>query len=139
MYRLQGVKINDKHVEVIVRQMLQKWEISDSGETTLLKGEHVDKVEFDEANAKAEAKGLRPAQGQPILLGPRRGARRIGRFQPRALPNKAKPIFNRYNTQGSRLGYCFLCGPFIACLTSLNGGEGDASETNRNKRNYHPV
>ena len=46
VYRLQGVKINDKHVEVIVRQMLQKWEITDSGDTTLLKGEHVDKLEF---------------------------------------------------------------------------------------------
>ncbi|MEZ5721746.1 MAG: DNA-directed RNA polymerase subunit beta', partial [Paracoccaceae bacterium] len=48
VYRLQGVKINDKHIEVIVRQMLQKWEISESGDTTLLKGEHVDKIEFDQ-------------------------------------------------------------------------------------------
>ncbi|SLN52187.1 DNA-directed RNA polymerase subunit beta' [Roseivivax jejudonensis] len=69
VYRLQGVKINDKHVEVIVRQMLQKWEILDSGDTTLLKGEHVDKIEFDTANEKAEKKGGRPAQGEPILLG----------------------------------------------------------------------
>jgi DNA-directed RNA polymerase subunit beta' len=69
VYRLQGVKINDKHVEVIVRQMLQKWEILDSGDTTLLKGEHVDKAEFDLANEKAEKKGGRPAQGEPILLG----------------------------------------------------------------------
>ncbi|MBK5934866.1 DNA-directed RNA polymerase subunit beta' [Rhodovulum imhoffii] len=69
VYRLQGVKINDKHIEVIVRQMLQKWEILDSGETTLLKGEHVDKTEFEAANEKALAKGKRPAQGQPILLG----------------------------------------------------------------------
>ncbi|MHA6326763.1 DNA-directed RNA polymerase subunit beta' [Roseivivax sp. CAU 1753] len=69
VYRLQGVKINDKHVEVIVRQMLQKWEILHSGDTTLLKGEHVDKVEFEEANAKAEKKGGRPAKGEPILLG----------------------------------------------------------------------
>jgi DNA-directed RNA polymerase subunit beta' len=69
VYRLQGVKINDKHIEVIVRQMLQKWEITESGETTLLKGEHVDKQEFDAVNAKTEAKGGRPAQGQPILLG----------------------------------------------------------------------
>ena len=50
VYRLQGVKINDKHIEVIVRQMLQKWEITESGDTTLLKGEHVDKAEFDAAN-----------------------------------------------------------------------------------------
>ncbi|WP_210529102.1 DNA-directed RNA polymerase subunit beta' [Rubellimicrobium arenae] len=69
VYRLQGVKINDKHIEVIVRQMLQKWEISDSGDTTLLKGETVDKSEFDEANDKAIARGGRPAQGEPILLG----------------------------------------------------------------------
>ncbi len=69
VYRLQGVKINDKHIEVIVRQMLQKWEILDSGETTLLKGEHVDKAEFEAANEKAIAKGGRPARGEPILLG----------------------------------------------------------------------
>jgi DNA-directed RNA polymerase subunit beta' len=69
VYRLQGVKINDKHIEVIVRQMLQKWEILDSGETTLLKGEHVDKQEFDAANEKALAEGRRPASGEPILLG----------------------------------------------------------------------
>jgi DNA-directed RNA polymerase subunit beta' len=69
VYRLQGVKINDKHIEVIVRQMLQKWEISESGGTTLLKGEHVDKAEFDEMNDKAIAEGRAPAQGEPILLG----------------------------------------------------------------------
>jgi DNA-directed RNA polymerase subunit beta' len=69
VYRLQGVKINDKHIEVIVRQMLQKWEILDSGDTTLLKGEHVDKIELEVANQKAIAKGGRPASGEPILLG----------------------------------------------------------------------
>ncbi|SEO74159.1 DNA-directed RNA polymerase subunit beta' [Salinihabitans flavidus] len=69
VYRLQGVKINDKHIEVIVRQMLQKWEILDSGETTLLKGEHVDKQEFEAACEKAISKGGRPAKGEPILLG----------------------------------------------------------------------
>ena len=61
VYRLQGVKINDKHIEVIVRQMLQKIEILDSGETTLLKGENVDKQEFDEENDKAIARGGRAA------------------------------------------------------------------------------
>ena len=69
VYRLQGVKINDKHIEVIVRQMLQKWEILDSGETTLLKGEHVDREELEEVNAKAAALGQRPAVAEPILLG----------------------------------------------------------------------
>jgi len=69
VYRLQGVKINDKHIEVIVRQMLQKWEIRDSGSTTLLKGEHVDKAELEAANAKAISMGGRPAIGERILLG----------------------------------------------------------------------
>ncbi len=69
VYRLQGVPINDKHIEVIVRQMLQKVEILDSGETTLLKGDHVDKAEVDAENAKAEARGGRPAIVQPVLLG----------------------------------------------------------------------
>ncbi|SOB86594.1 DNA-directed RNA polymerase subunit beta' [Sphingomonas guangdongensis] len=68
VYRLQGVKINDKHIEVIVRQMLQKVEITDGGDTTLLAGEQVDRDEMDEANAKLEANQAR-AQGKPVLLG----------------------------------------------------------------------
>ncbi|URW74555.1 DNA-directed RNA polymerase subunit beta' [Sphingomonas donggukensis] len=68
VYRLQGVKINDKHIEVIVRQMLQKVEITDGGDTTLLKGEQVDRDEMDEHNAKLDKKQAR-AQGKPVLLG----------------------------------------------------------------------
>ena len=69
VYRLQGVAINDKHIEVIVRQMLQKVEIEDSGDTDLIKGEQVDKVEIDEVNARAVAEGKKPAVGHPVLLG----------------------------------------------------------------------
>jgi DNA-directed RNA polymerase subunit beta' len=69
VYRLQGVKINDKHIEVIVRQMLQKVEIFDEGDSTLLKGEQVDREEMDEVNAKLVAEGKRPADGKPVLLG----------------------------------------------------------------------
>jgi len=69
VYRLQGVGINDKHIEVIVRQMLQKVEITSSGESTFLLGEQVDREEFEEANIKAEAAGRMPAKGEPILLG----------------------------------------------------------------------
>jgi DNA-directed RNA polymerase subunit beta' len=69
VYRLQGVSINDKHIEVIVRQMLQKVEITDAGESTLLVGEQIDREELDRENAKLEAEGLRPASGQPVLLG----------------------------------------------------------------------
>ncbi len=68
VYRLQGVKINDKHIEVIVRQMLQKVEITDGGDTTLLPGEQVDLEEMNEINGKL-AKGKAPAAGKPVLLG----------------------------------------------------------------------
>jgi DNA-directed RNA polymerase subunit beta' len=68
VYRLQGVKINDKHIEVIVRQMLQKVEITDGGDTTLLPGEQVDLAEMLEINAKL-AKGKQGATGNPVLLG----------------------------------------------------------------------
>ncbi len=69
VYRLQGVKINDKHIEVIVRQMLQKIEITHSGDSTMLIGEHVDREEFAEENAALEATGKEPAKGDPVLLG----------------------------------------------------------------------
>ncbi len=72
VYRLQGVPINDKHIEVIVRQMLQKVEITDPGSTTLLKGEHVDVAEFEAANAlvrKSRKKDQREAKANPVLLG----------------------------------------------------------------------
>jgi len=69
VYRLQGVKINDKHIEVIVRQMMQKMEITDGGDTTLLAGEQVDLIEMDEANKKSADLSGKPAQGRPVLLG----------------------------------------------------------------------
>src|SRR3546814_2659744 len=69
VYRLQGVKINDKHIEVICRQMLQKVEIIDPAETTFLIGEQVDRSEFDEVNAKTEAEGRKIGKGMQILLG----------------------------------------------------------------------
>jgi DNA-directed RNA polymerase subunit beta' len=69
VYRLQGVSINDKHIEVIVRQMLQKVEIVTSGDTTLLPGEQLDRIELDEINAKVEAEGGKQATANPVLLG----------------------------------------------------------------------
>jgi DNA-directed RNA polymerase subunit beta' len=69
VYRLQGVPINDKHIEVIVRQMLQKIEISDPGDSLFLKEEQIDKIEFEETNARLEEQGKRPAKGAPVLLG----------------------------------------------------------------------
>ncbi|TAL27702.1 MAG: DNA-directed RNA polymerase subunit beta' [Alphaproteobacteria bacterium] len=69
VYRLQGVKINDKHIEVIIRQMLQKVEITDSGDTTLLAGEQVDREELEEINTALEGKDKRHAKGVPMLQG----------------------------------------------------------------------
>jgi len=69
VYRLQGVGINDKHIEVIVRQMLQKVEIDDAGETGLIQGEQMDRIEMDEINARMVADHKKPAVGHPVLLG----------------------------------------------------------------------
>ena len=69
VYRLQGVKINDKHIEVIMRQMMQKVEITEVGDSTYLVGEHEDRIVFDEAVAKYEADGKRPPVGKPVLQG----------------------------------------------------------------------
>jgi DNA-directed RNA polymerase subunit beta' len=69
VYRLQGVKINDKHIEVIVRQMLQKVEITDPGDTTFLVGEQPDRTEFDENNAKTKEEGGKVAKATPVLQG----------------------------------------------------------------------
>ena len=69
VYRLQGVKINDKHIEVIVRQMLQKVEVLEVGDTTYLVGEHVERDEFEIERQKFLADGKRPPVGRPILQG----------------------------------------------------------------------
>jgi len=69
VYRLQGVKINDKHIETIVRQMLRKMRVKDVGDTDFLLGEHVDKNVFLSVNEQMEAEGKQPAVGEPQLLG----------------------------------------------------------------------
>ncbi len=102
VYRLQGVKINDKHIEVIVRQMLQKWEVLDSGETTLLKGEHVDKIEVEEANARAEAEGRRPAQAEPILLGITKASLQTRSFISAASFQETTRVLTEASVQGKR-------------------------------------
>ncbi|WP_061938760.1 DNA-directed RNA polymerase subunit beta' [Aureimonas sp. AU22] len=69
VYRLQGVVINDKHIEVIVRQMLQKVEIVESGDSGYIPGDHVDRIELAEVNERLEEEGKKPASGNPVLLG----------------------------------------------------------------------
>jgi len=69
VYRLQGVTINDKHIEIIVRQMLRKVRITEPGDTIFLWGEQIDKLEFEEENSRVEKMGGNPAEAQPVLLG----------------------------------------------------------------------
>ena len=69
VYRLQGVDINDKHIEVIVRQMLSKVKVEDPGDTDLLPGGYEDVLTFQECNEEAESQGLRPAVAKRVLLG----------------------------------------------------------------------
>ncbi|MDR0556046.1 MAG: DNA-directed RNA polymerase subunit beta' [Holosporaceae bacterium] len=69
VYRLQGVKINDKHIEIIVRQMLQKVKVSSPGDTTFLTGEQVDRLDFEEENVRITAEGGIPATAYPVLQG----------------------------------------------------------------------
>ena len=69
VYRLQGVEINDKHIEIIVRQMLRKVKITDPGDTTLLWGDQIDRLEFEAENERVGAKGGKPAEAAPVLLG----------------------------------------------------------------------
>ena len=102
VYRLQGVKINDKHIEVIVRQMLQKFEILDSGETTLLKGETVDKAELDENNDKAIKHGMRPAIAEPILLGITKASLQTRSFISAASFQETTRVLTEASVQGKR-------------------------------------
>jgi DNA-directed RNA polymerase subunit beta' len=69
VYRLQGVTINDKHIEIIVRQMLRKVRITEPGDTTFLWGEQIDKLDFEEENERVEKMGGKPAEASPVLLG----------------------------------------------------------------------
>lgn len=69
VYEMQGISINDKHIEIILSTMLKKVEVVDSGETTLLVGETLDKSDFEAINKKAEEDGLKPARGENVLLG----------------------------------------------------------------------
>jgi DNA-directed RNA polymerase subunit beta' len=69
VYRLQGVKINDKHIETIVRQMLRRVRIKDAGDTDFLVGEQIEKVAFEEANRRVAGDGRKPAVAEPLLLG----------------------------------------------------------------------
>jgi DNA-directed RNA polymerase subunit beta' len=101
VYRLQGVKINDKHIETIVRQMLQKVEITFSGDTTLLVGEQVDRTEMDEINEKLPA-GSPFAEGKPILLGITKASLQTRSFISAASFQETTRVLTEASVQGKK-------------------------------------
>ena len=102
VYRLQGVKINDKHIEVIVRQMLVKLEVLDGGDTTLLKGEQIEKIELDEENAKARARGGREAKAEKVLLGITKASLQTRSFISAASFQETTRVLTEASVQGKR-------------------------------------
>jgi DNA-directed RNA polymerase subunit beta' len=104
VYRLQGVKINDKHIEVIVRQMLQKVEITEDGDSTFLKGEQVDREELEAENAKLIADNKRPAEGKPVLLGITKASLQTRSFISAASFQETTRVLTEASVQGKRDG-----------------------------------
>ncbi|MFN3724612.1 MAG: DNA-directed RNA polymerase subunit beta', partial [Paracoccaceae bacterium] len=102
VYRLQGVKINDKHIEVIVRQMLVKLEVLDGGDTTLLKGEQIEKIELDEENVKARNRGGREARAEPVLLGITKASLQTRSFISAASFQETTRVLTEASVQGKR-------------------------------------
>jgi|TARA_R110002126_G_scaffold3263_2_gene18659 DNA-directed RNA polymerase subunit beta' len=100
VYRLQGVKINDKHIEVIVRQMLQKVEITKSGDTTFLVGEIVDREEYEELNQKYIADGKIAAEGKPVLQGITKASLQTRSFISAASFQETTRVLTEAATQG---------------------------------------
>jgi DNA-directed RNA polymerase subunit beta' len=100
VYRLQGVKINDKHIEVIVRQMMQKVEVQEVGDSTFLVGEHIDRGEFDEIVAGFKAEGKRPPVGKPVLQGITKASLQTRSFISAASFQETTRVLTEAATQG---------------------------------------
>ncbi len=100
VYRLQGVKINDKHIEVIARQMMQKIEILAVGDTTFLLGEHVDREEFEAVNRKQMEQGRIPAEGKPVLQGITKASLQTRSFISAASFQETTRVLTEAATQG---------------------------------------
>jgi DNA-directed RNA polymerase subunit beta' len=104
VYRLQGVKINDKHIGVIVRQMLQKVRIVDSGDTQFLEGENVDKQTFREANDFAKKKKMKTATAEPLLLGITKASLTTASFVSAASFQETTRVLTDAATRGAKDG-----------------------------------
>src|SRR5699024_8242527 len=101
-YRLQGVKINDKHIEAIIRQMLRKVEITDSGDSHWLRGEQVERTRLVMENARAVERGERPAEFQPVLLGITKASLATESFISAASFQETTRVLTQAAVQGTR-------------------------------------
>ncbi|MEW6752200.1 MAG: DNA-directed RNA polymerase subunit beta' [Candidatus Latescibacterota bacterium] len=144
VYRLQAVDINDKHIEVIVRQMLQKVKVIDPGDTNFLEGEEVDKVRFNRENDKVLSEGGDPATCQPILLGITRASLRTDSFISAASFQETTRVLTEAAVQGKidrlrGLKENVIIGRLIPAGTGmslygtvsyedLNGGNGESAD-----------
>ncbi|MGV6851782.1 MAG: DNA-directed RNA polymerase subunit beta' [bacterium] len=104
VYRLQGVMINDKHIEVIIRQMLRKRKVSDPGDTRLLPGEQLDWVRVHQANEEAEREGLRKAISEPVLLGITKASLATESFISAASFQETTRVLTEASVRGARDG-----------------------------------
>jgi DNA-directed RNA polymerase subunit beta' len=102
VYRLQGVKINDKHIEVIVRQMLRRAEVKDPGDTKFLKGEQLERARILEENEKVEAEGKMPATFEPLLLGITKASLATESFISAASFQETTRVLTEASVRGSR-------------------------------------
>jgi DNA-directed RNA polymerase subunit beta' len=102
VYRLQGVRINDKHIEVIVRQMMRRVKITDVGDTDFIVEEQVDKVRFEEANAGVKAQGGKPASAEPLILGITKASLSTDSFISAASFQETTKVLTEASIAGSR-------------------------------------
>jgi len=146
VYRLQGVDINDKHIETVIRQMLRKVKVEDAGDTDLLPGGLVDVFEFEEANAKVVAEGGEPAHARPVLLGITKAALATDSFLSAASFQETTRVLTDASIKGKRdhlvglkenviIGKLIPAGTGMTCYRTVRivaeepeGEEGEALE-----------
>jgi DNA-directed RNA polymerase subunit beta' len=142
VYRLQGVKINDKHIEAIIRQMLRKIEVTESGDTRYLRGEQVDRARLMEENSRATARSERIAEFEPILLGITKASLATESFISAASFQETTRVLTEAAVRGTRdtlrglkenviVGRLIPAGTGLAYHAQRRGRQGELSESDR--------
>jgi len=142
VYRLQGVKINDKHIEAIIRQMLRKIEVTESGDTRYLRGEQVDRARLMEENGRATTRSERIAEFEPILLGITKASLATESFISAASFQETTRVLTEAAVRGTRdtlrglkenviVGRLIPAGTGLAYHAQRRGKQGELSESDR--------